>query len=146
VDLHPRAPERPQPGTLTEAIHQVADCPCNEHQGAFLAALAATDELIFLVISANVSLANGHRHQIGAGDQVLLQRASAQGRSFLLAFPDLDAALRHNPKATYAGIGREQAIAMTLGDPELAGILIAATSHNDAWAAAGSEALAAMTT
>jgi hypothetical protein len=134
-------PERPQPRSLIETIQQVADCPCDQHQRAFLDALAATDELIFLVATANIAITDGDQRQVGAGEQIRLQQVNAQGHTFLLAFPDLDAAHRHDPNATYAGIGQVEAIRMTLGNPDLDGILIAAATDNDAWAAAPRDSL-----
>ena len=131
MDLDSRAGEHPQPVTLTEAIQHAADCPCDQHRGALLAALAATDELVFLVVSHNMSLASGlsladgvRLHIVGAGDQVNLQRADVQGHAFLLAFPDINAARRDNPNGAYAGVGRNEAIAMVIGDPTIEGILL----------------------
>lgn len=147
MDPHRGADERPQPGTLTEAIQQVADCPCDKHQGAFLAALAATRELVFRVVTHNMSLADGQRiRRVGPRDQVQLTVADVHGRPFLLAFPNIDAARRDDRNGTYVGVGRDQALAMIIGDPETEGILLVGATHNQAWAAAGKGALAAMQT
>lgn len=138
-----RRSRRAEPRSLIETIHQVADCPCEEHQQAFLHALAHTDELIFKVASINTPPVEGE-HRVEPGERIHLQQVDAQGHSFLLAFPNLDAARRHDPNVTYVGIERDEAIRMALGEPDLDGILIAAATDNDAWAAAPRDSLTKM--
>lgn len=76
------------------------------------------------------------------GEQILLEKARAQGRSFLLAFADLDTARRNDPGGCFAGIQRHALFRMVLADPEVDGILVPAVSANDAWAAASRESIA----
>jgi hypothetical protein len=125
-----------QPRSLTEAVQQVADCPCEAHQRGFLDVLACVDELIFKVAGTDVPLTDGEQRRVTSRDRIRLQQVVVQAHNFLLAFPDLDAARRHDPAGTYAGISLGQAVAMTLADPTVDGILVSAASSDDAWAAA----------
>ncbi len=70
-----------------------------------------------------------------SGDEIHLAEVDAAGQTFLLAFPDIEAARRHDAGAAFVGINREEALRMILAEPGLDGILIATASDNDAWAA-----------
>jgi hypothetical protein len=121
--------------TMTNLVIEVADCPCASHQEAFVRGIAHTQELIFQVSSSNVEPSPGVL-QSQKGDEIrLVDVIAAEGRKFLLAFPDLDAARRHDASATFVGIGLDAAIGMVLGS-DLDGILVDAVTANLAWAAA----------
>ena len=136
------APSGP-PRSLIESIQQVADCPCPEHQDGFLRALPGSAELLFKVVDTNIDGLDGP-HRVGPDDQIRLEQVEAQGRRLLLAYPDLDAARRAAPAATIIGIERDQALRMVLADAGLDGLLVAAATDNDAWAAATKDNLAAL--
>jgi hypothetical protein len=131
------------PRSLIESIQKVADCPCPEHQDGFLQALGGSAELLFKVVETNIGGLAGP-HQVGPDDQIRLEQVEAQGRRLLLAFPDLDAARRAAPAATIVGIERDQALRMVVDDAGLDGLLVAAATDNDAWAAATKDNLAAL--
>jgi hypothetical protein len=95
------------------------------------------------VVDTNVDGLAGP-HQVGPDDQIRLEQVEAQGQRLLLAFPDLDAARRAAPAATIVGIERDQALRMVLDDAGLDGLLVAAATDNDAWAAATRDNLAAL--
>ena len=119
--------------SLTEAIERVADCPCTEHQSAFLDAVAATEELLFKAVGANVPPADGA--PVAGGEKIQLAQVTARGQAFVLAFPNLSAGRRHDPNATIVGIRRDDALRMVLADPNVEGILMASATDNDPWAA-----------
>ena len=107
---------------LVHAVVQLASCPCPPHEDAFLAALRATPELLF--------------RQVASTGPPQLQLVTSAGATRLLAYPDIDAARRADPRATYVGIPTLEALAMVRADPAVAGILVAAATDDDAWVVA----------
>jgi len=117
---------------LTAAVDLVAECPCDEHEDAFLDALGAAGELIFAPLEPE-----------GDDPRVLLELMTVDDGSYLLCFPDLAAAHRYDPERNYVGIVRADAFRMVAADASVDGFLVATATDEDAWALAGRSAIEA---
>lgn len=124
---------------MVRAIRKVADCPCPKHQAAFLRQLQRVEQLICKVGDDAVgddAVGREGPYITQPGDDVGVTTVVAQGHTFILSFPSIAAARRHDPAATYAGIPRDVVLKMAVDNPELTGVLVTSSSNDDAWAAA----------
>lgn len=116
---------------LRHAVRQVADCPCDQHQGELVAAVLATPEIIVRVVSTNTP-AEGSR-SVSASEQTTVETVVISDRTYLHGFSSLDAARELHPGATLAGIARDQAFRMACAE-NLSGLVVTADDATDAWA------------
>lgn len=124
----------PRPTDLAEALTELGRCPCDAHRTAFLTLFEEADELLFLVADADSPIEGAGERVVSPDERIALQTVIADGRRFLLAFPDEPAALRHDREAPYAGLGVRPAAMRVLEDPDLEGILVTAADETEAWA------------
>jgi hypothetical protein len=111
---------------LDEAVRGVAACPCYRHQDSFVAALGETDELVLRLTGPTAPIDDGEILTVGT--------ATNEGRSFLHAFTDMDAARATFPEASFKAVKAQVAFRMALsGGNE--GLLVTAGGGEDAWAA-----------
>lgn len=115
---------------LDEAVRGVAACPCDRHQDSFVAALSAVDELILRIMDP----AGPAPKVAGEGDDVQVATAvGPDGRSFLHAFTDVEAAQAIYPDGSFIGVAAQSAFRMSLSNGN-DGLLVTAGA-DDAWAA-----------
>ncbi len=118
---------------LVRVIRKVADCPCPKHQAAFLRQLQRMDKLICKIGKGAVP--GDGRYITQPGDDMGVTTAVAHGHTFILAFPSISAARRHDPTATYAGLERDAVLQMALDNPAFKGVLVTSSSNDAAWGA-----------
>jgi len=125
---------------LDEAVRGVAACPCARHQESFVAALAAVDELILRLMDPVGSVTEG----VGEGGDIHVATAiGPDGRSFLHAYTNLEAAQASCPGGTFITVGAQSAFRMAVAHGNQ-GLLVTATGSGDAWAAVTAEGLSTL--
>jgi hypothetical protein len=129
--------------SLSDAVLGVAECPCATHQGSLVASLEAADQLILRVTESTSRLGEGGGvHVVGDGEEVKVATAVApDGRSFLHAFTDLDAAQAAFSDAWFIGVAAQTAFRMAVSNGNQ-GIFISTNGGDDAWAAVTAEGIA----
>ncbi len=120
------------PVPLGDAVREVAACPCARHHESLVAALCAADELILRVTDSSQTMPDyGGRHVVGEGEQIQVATAVApNGRSFLHAFCDLEAASGRFPEARFVGVAPQAAFRMSTSNGN-AGLLVSAAGPDD---------------
>ena len=119
---------------LDDAVRAVADCPCPEHQEGFATALGAAGQVLLRVMGP-VATTDGTLDLAAAGEEIQLATAVApNGRSFLQAFTDLDAAKAKYPDGSFLAVAPKVALGMCLGNGN-EGLLVTAAGPDDPWAA-----------
>ena len=126
----PRRAERRRARRFIRVIRNVAKCPCVKHQAAFLSTLQTVDHLICKARDAGSA---DVRDQAGRPS---LTTVVAKDHTFVLTFPTMAAARRHDPDAAYVVLSRDTVFQVVLERPELDGILVTAASDRNAWASA----------
>jgi len=110
----------------------VASCPCPRHHESLAASLAAADELLLQVTSSTGTLPEeGGLHVVAEGEEIQVATAVApNGRSFLLAFTDLEAAAARSPGACYVGMAPQAAFRISVADGN-EGLLVSAPGGDE---------------
>ena len=126
--------KKPEILPLDDAVRAVAGCPCPEHQEGFAIALGAADQ-VFLRVMGSGATPDGTLDLAAAGEEIQVATAVApNGRSFLQAFPDLDAARGKYPEGSFLAVAPKVALGMCLGNGN-EGLLVTAAGPDDPWAA-----------
>lgn len=122
----------PPPGSLGDAVRDVAGCPCATHHEYFVAALAAAEELILRVTESSGGLSgSGGRHVVAEGEEIQAATTIApNGRSFLLVFSDLEAGLARFPQASFVGVPPTAAFRMAVTNGN-EGLVVSAVGADD---------------
>jgi len=123
---------------LDEAIRCVAVCPCARHQDSFVAALSAADELILRVMEP---VGPGPKDAEESDGIQVATAVGPDGRSFLHAFADIEAAQATYPDGSFIGVAAQAAYRMSLANGN-EGLLVTATGADDAWAAVTADGIA----
>lgn len=125
--------ERRRARRFIRVIRKVAKCPCVKHQAAFLAALQNVDRLICKARPVDTADTTDTANDSA---RPALTTVVAKEHTFVLTFPTMAAARRHDPSASYVALARDTVFRMVLEQPELTGVLVTAASDRDAWASA----------
>ena len=119
---------------LRDAVVAYAECPCGDHERAFFDALTAQAEVYLLVQPAGEG-----------GDEPSARTAEHDGATWLLCFPDADAAAAKgiSPDDVVAVVPPAVACALVV-QAGLGGLHVEAGAADEAWAAVSRERCAAL--
>lgn len=116
---------------LGEAVRAVAECPCARHHESLAASLGAADELLLRVIGGEPASVEAGQPTVGVGSSVQVATAIApNGRSFLHAFVDHEAARARSPEGRFVGVAPQVAFRMAVADGN-EGLLVTATEADE---------------
>jgi hypothetical protein len=120
---------------LDIAVKQHADCPCERHHKELLDALANAPELIFKAVSMSGPVQPG-THEVAVDEHIQFATATIpQGGNYLLGFPHLSAARRHDADAPFLGMSLREVVRAVQSDQNVDGVLLTSGTADDAWTA-----------
>ncbi len=115
---------------LADAVREVAACPCAAHQDSLAASLAAAEELVLRVMGDPADDAV----DVTADEVQVATAIAPNGRTFLHAFTDVEAAEVKYPGGSFVGVATQTALRMSLSNGN-EGLLVTAAGPDDPWAA-----------
>jgi hypothetical protein len=119
---------------LRAAVAAYAECPCDEHEQAFLAALTAQPELYLLVQPPGDD-----------GGEPVARTAEHDGAAWLLCFPDsATAAAKDISPDDVVGVVPPAVACALVVQSELGGLHVEAGTDDAAWASVSRETCAAL--